>query len=58
MTKLLMGVGSFLGGILGSYIPGLWGEDSFSVMGILFGSIGAVVGILLGYKLAKRLGFS
>jgi uncharacterized membrane protein len=57
MTKFLMGMGSFFGGILGSYIPGLWGEDSFSVMGIIFGSIGAIAGILVGYKLAKRLGF-
>lgn len=56
--KLLMGVGSFVGGILGSYIPYLWGEDSFSLMGILLGAIGAIVGILLGYKLAKRMGFS
>jgi hypothetical protein len=57
MTKFLMGVGSFFGGILGSYIPCLWGEDSFSVMGIVLGSIGAISGILLGYKLSKRLGF-
>jgi uncharacterized membrane protein YeaQ/YmgE (transglycosylase-associated protein family) len=58
MTKLLIGVGSFGGTIVGSYIPSLWGEDSFSVMGILFSIIGGVVGILLGYQLAKRLGFT
>jgi hypothetical protein len=58
MTKLLIGVGSFGGTIVGSYIPSLWGEDSFSVVGILFTIIGGVVGILLGYQLAKRLGFT
>ncbi len=58
MTKLLIGVGSFGGTIVGSYIPSLWGEDSFSVMGIVFSIIGGVVGILLGYQLAKRLGFT
>jgi uncharacterized membrane protein YeaQ/YmgE (transglycosylase-associated protein family) len=58
VTKLLIGVGSFGGTIVGSYIPSLWGEDSFSVMGILFSIIGGVVGILLGYQLAKRLGFT
>jgi uncharacterized membrane protein len=58
MTKLLMGVGSFVGGILGGYVPGLWGEDGLSVMGILCGSIGAIIGIICGYKLARRLGFS
>jgi hypothetical protein len=58
MTKLLIGVGSFGGTIVGSYIPSLWGEDSFSLVGILFTIIGGVVGILLGYRLAKRLGFT
>jgi hypothetical protein len=58
MTKLLIGVGSFSGTIVGSYIPSLWGEDSFSLVGILFTIIGGVVGILLGYQLAKRLGFT
>ena len=58
MTKFLIGLGSFSGTIAGSYIPGLWGEDSFSVMGILFSIIGGVVGILLGYQLAKRLGYT
>jgi hypothetical protein len=58
MTKLLIGVGSFAGTIVGSYIPGLWGEESFSAIGILFSIIGGVVGILLGYQLAKRLGFT
>ncbi len=58
MTKLLIGVGSFGGTIVGSYIPTLWGGDSFSLVGILFTIIGGVVGILLGYQLAKRLGFT
>jgi uncharacterized membrane protein len=58
MTKLLIGVGSFGGTVAGSYLPSIWGEDSFSVAGIFFGIIGGVVGILLGYQLAKRLGFT
>ena len=58
MTKLLMGVGSFGGTIAGSYLPSLWGEDAFSVAGILFSIIGGVVGILLGYQLSKRLGYT
>jgi hypothetical protein len=58
MTKLLIGVGSFGGTIAGSYLPSLWGEDSFSVTGIFFSIIGGIVGILLGYQLAKRLGYT
>jgi uncharacterized membrane protein YeaQ/YmgE (transglycosylase-associated protein family) len=56
--KLTIGLGSFGGTILGSYLPSYWGEDSFSLMGILFSIIGGVVGILLGYQIAKRLGLS
>ena len=58
MTKFLIGLGSFGGTIGGSYIPTLWGEDSFSLAGILFSIIGGIVGILLGYQLAKRLGYT
>jgi hypothetical protein len=59
MTKfmgLAMGVGSFAGTVLGSYVPSLWGEDSLSVMGIVFSMVGAISGICLGYQLSKRLG--
>jgi uncharacterized membrane protein YeaQ/YmgE (transglycosylase-associated protein family) len=58
MTKFLIGIGSFCGTVGGSYIPGFWGEESFSLMGILFSIIGGVVGVLLGYQLAKRLGYT
>jgi uncharacterized membrane protein YeaQ/YmgE (transglycosylase-associated protein family) len=57
MTKLIIGLGSLFGSVLGSYIPSWWGQDSFSIAGILFSIAGGVVGILLGYQLAKRLGF-
>jgi uncharacterized membrane protein YeaQ/YmgE (transglycosylase-associated protein family) len=57
-TALAIGLGSFGGTVLGSYIPSIWGEDSLSLMGILFSIIGAVVGILLGYQLSHRLGLS
>jgi uncharacterized membrane protein YeaQ/YmgE (transglycosylase-associated protein family) len=53
---LAIGVGSFAGTVLGSYIPSMWGEDSLSLMGIIFSLVGATVGILLGYQLSKRLG--
>ena len=56
MYKLLIGLGAFIGGIAGAYIPALWGDnDMFGIMSILLGTVGAVVGIFLGYALAKRL---
>jgi len=56
MYKLLIGLGALVGGIAGAYVPVLWGDnDLFSAMSILLSTIGAIVGIILGYKLAKRL---
>ena len=56
MYKLLIGIGAFVGGIAGAYVPSLWGDtDLFSGMSILFSVIGGLVGIWLGYMLAKRL---
>lgn len=56
MYKLLITIGAFVGGIVGAYIPMLWGDDDmFGGMSILLGTVGAIVGIFLGYALAKRL---
>ena len=56
MYKLLIGLGAFVGGIAGAYIPMLWGDtDLLSIMSILLGTVGAIAGIILGYMLAKRL---
>ena len=56
MYKLLIGLGALVGGITGAYVPMLWGDDDlFSGMSILFSTIGGLVGIWLGYLLAKRL---
>jgi uncharacterized membrane protein YeaQ/YmgE (transglycosylase-associated protein family) len=58
MSKFIIGLGSLVGSVVGSYIPSWWGQDSFSIAGIIFSIMGGVAGILLGYKLSKRLGFS
>lgn len=56
MYKLLIGFGALVGGIGGAYIPYLWGDTNFfGAMSILFSTIGAIVGIWFGYKLAQRL---
>ncbi|MGA7936683.1 MAG: hypothetical protein WCA35_24220 [Kovacikia sp.] len=57
MHKLLIGIGMFFGSTLGSYIPALWGASLFSLVSIVFGFIGGVIGVLLGYHLSKYLGF-
>ncbi len=48
-------VGLFLGSILGGYIPILWGESLFSLYSILFSAIGALIGIVIGFKFSTWL---
>jgi uncharacterized membrane protein len=57
MNKFIIMVGATIGGIAGAYIPALWGDnDLFSGWSILFGTIGGIVGIWLGYIVAQRIG--
>lgn len=56
MYKLLITIGAAIGGIAGAYVPFLWGDtDLFSVMSIVLSTVGAIIGIWLGYMLARRL---
>jgi len=56
MYKLLIGIGAFAGGIAGAYVPSLWGDtDIFSGWSILFSVIGGLVGIWVGYLIARRI---
>lgn len=58
MYKLCIGFGAIVGGIAGAYVPMLWGDDNlFSGMSILLSTVGAIVGIWLGYLVAKRLAY-
>lgn len=40
-----------LGGWLGGYIPLIWNGSSFSMSGIIFSGLGALVGIWVGFKI-------
>lgn len=57
MNKLLIGIGMFSGSTIGSYIPILWGGSLFSITSILWSVIGGLVGIWMGYRISKYLGF-
>ena len=57
MTKLLIGTGTLLGTTLGSYIPVFWGGSLLSLTSIFFSVMGGIVGIWIGYRLSKLLGF-
>jgi uncharacterized membrane protein YeaQ/YmgE (transglycosylase-associated protein family) len=40
-----------LGSTIGSLIPSLWGAGVFSFSSLFFGSVGAIVGIIVAFKL-------
>lgn len=50
-SKKLITLFMFLGGALGGYVPLLWGADAFSFSSIICGSLGAIVGIFIAFKL-------
>jgi hypothetical protein len=52
-TKKAIFLGMTVGGILGGWIPSLWGAGSFSFQSVLFGTIGGLAGIWAGYKLTN-----
>ena len=42
-----------IGGVVGGYIPMLWGDSGFSLASVFFSGVGGFVGIWLGYKLGN-----
>lgn len=52
-SKALVWIGMTVGSLIGSFIPDLWGADMFSLSSLIFGSIGAIVGIYIGFKLSN-----
>ncbi len=56
MNKVLIFAGATIGGVAGAYVPQLFGDTQLlSGWSILGSTIGGLVGIWLGYKLAKRI---
>lgn len=58
MNKLLIGIGMFLGSILGSYFPVLWGGSLLGLSSVFFGTVGGIAGVIIGYRISKYLGFT
>lgn len=43
-------IGVFLGSIIGGFIPSLWGGELYSMSGIIFNTLGGVVGAVVAYE--------
>lgn len=53
MQRKLIFLGLTVGSVLGSYIPALWGQPSFSMASVLLGAVGGIIGIWLGFRLGQ-----
>ena len=53
MSKFIIYTGASIGGLIGSLIPMLWGDDYFSLWSIVLSAVGGVAGIILGYKISR-----
>ena len=51
-TKLIW-MGMFIGSLAGGYVPLIWGGDAFSLAGVLWGGVGAFIGVWLGWRLSR-----
>jgi hypothetical protein len=54
MVSKLVWVGMAVGSTLCGFLPVLWGEDTFSVAGVVCSVLGGLVGIYCGYQLGQR----
>jgi len=43
-----------VGSVAGGYLPSLWGQGLFSSAGMIFNLLGAGVGLMLGFYIAKN----
>ena len=57
MEKLTIYIGLTIGGILGGYLPVvLFGASGFSLLSLVCGFVGCIVGAWLGWKLTLWIG--
>ncbi len=52
-SKRLIYLGMFVGGLVGGYIPSLWGAGGFSFSSIIGNAIGACLGIWVMFKISR-----
>ncbi|MBU0572788.1 hypothetical protein KKH23_02365 [Patescibacteria group bacterium] len=52
-SKLMIYFFLFAGSIVGAYVPKIWGAGFLSISSLIFGSVGAIIGIIIGLKLTK-----
>ncbi len=51
-SKTLIWLGFFIGSLIGSLIPLLWGANPLSLSSVFLSALGAIGGIWLAYKMS------
>ena len=52
--KTLIWIGMIGGGLLGGYVPMLWGAPLMSLQSVVGNTVGGVLGVWLGWVVGKR----
>ena len=52
MGRSVIGLCAGFGAFAGGYVPVLWGASSFSLVSVVFGFAGAVVGVMVGVRVS------
>lgn len=53
MEKKLIWMGLFVGSLVGSFLPSLWGDSMLSMWSVVLSAVGGIAGIWLGYRLSN-----
>jgi len=51
-----MYAGATIGGLVGGFVPALWGAGLLDLSSIFWGSVGMLAGLWAGYKAGKYFG--
>jgi hypothetical protein len=55
MQKAVMYTFITIGGVIGAYIPVLFGADGFSAWSVIGSTVGGFVGLYVAYKLSQSM---
>jgi hypothetical protein len=53
MGRGVIGMCVLFGGLVGGYVPSLWGSSSLGFESLLFGAIGSIAGVFVGVRIAE-----
>jgi hypothetical protein len=53
MGRSVIGLCALVGGIVGGYVPVVWGASGFSVTALLLSAVGGIAGIWLGVRVSE-----